>query len=205
MALCSTQLNVISATVQDTEEDLARFIQSLQVFTTLHQPKRILNLAPLTWLWSGPNHDNLRPPSTNADSGIEVLRQVITNLEANSSDTGVAPRNSSAHLTALGQCFRDIECYSSSGSTAIGDVGGQDVDQIAAQANAHSGAASVAQVSWLHNFVSRSNQRSSDDDLSIDGSRVASGKRTGQDLLWDSKLPKSSLTSFTFVFMTYRS
>ncbi|KAG0246562.1 hypothetical protein BGX31_001014 [Mortierella sp. GBA43] len=172
MAICSTQLNVISTTAQDTEADLARFTQSLEVFTSRHQARRKLNLAPMEWYWSEPVPDSTTLSPTDADPGVDILEGIIAN------QTDSSQERYSGHLTALDQCFGDFDCYPSVPLPTTMDAGRQGADQARRPSGSESaflGEASITQVAQLHRLISYSNHKSSDEHSSIDCSRMANG------------------------------
>ncbi|KAI1295071.1 hypothetical protein EDD11_008030 [Mortierella claussenii] len=114
LALCSSRLNVVSASIQDTEMDLARWTQSLRALTTYPSQTRQMDLASLAWNWCD-SRSNLEHQSIGAEyasqRGIDALKAAIhSSSHEGNGHKGDDADETIALLELLSRCFRSIEC-----------------------------------------------------------------------------------------------
>ncbi|KAF8937221.1 hypothetical protein BGZ58_003085 [Dissophora ornata] len=183
LALCSTQLNIISATIHDTEADLAQLSQSLMIFTAPQKQRHTkqADLASLTWRWSD-QMDGANDISTNTN-GHRTANAGWVTLESLSKSTQNDPGESEAHLDVLRQCFGLVDCHLPTASTEekqdIDKILEQDLRDLTVSGDGknvdHSSNKVDVNTAWFRGVFHDNEMIAGDLDLYSDNSRVLNG------------------------------
>ncbi|KAF9196732.1 hypothetical protein BGZ50_007896 [Haplosporangium sp. Z 11] len=142
LALCSTQLNIISETTHDTAADMDRFCRSLTILSPnrpVTSDLRAQDIAKLGWRWGRSSHTALfrHSSSTSAtdfdykstDTALATLEKILTDSTATEEDEsthteslGSYTEAKKGHIATLRRYFRTIECYAPSSTSRLSAI-----------------------------------------------------------------------------------
>ncbi|KAG0265822.1 hypothetical protein BG011_003973 [Mortierella polycephala] len=139
LALCSTQLNIISETTHDTAADMDRFCRSLTIFSPnrpVTSDLRAQDIAKLGWRWCRSSHKALFRHSSSStptdfdykstDTALATLEKILTDSTTTEEDESTHTESfggyteaKKGHIATLRRYFRTVECYAPSSTSRL--------------------------------------------------------------------------------------